>query len=40
MLSKEQLDMVSVLRANISQGWPKKLNKQLKEAAALESENI
>ena len=32
--------MVSVLRANMTNGWPKKLNGELKEAASLESENI
>ena len=39
-LQQEQMDLVNVLRANLSGGWPNQLNGQLKEAAKLESEML
>lgn len=39
-LSKPQMDLVQVLRAGMTQGWPNSLNTQLKDAAKMESEML
>ena len=37
-LNQEQLDLVQVLKANLSMGWPNVMNGQLKNAAKYENE--
>ena len=39
-LQQEQLDLVQVLRANMSNGWPNQLNGQLKDAAKMETDML
>lgn len=40
VLAGEQMELVQILKANLSHGWPKKLNQQLKDAAGMECDMI